>query len=745
MFERRLQTLLIVLSVVCCVLAVRAVSLQVVSHATWSKKSEEAMSDERQTPTVRGRILDVKGRELAVDQPCIDACVHYFAIAASKDTNWAATTAEGKWLNGIARGRLKKRYDDYAERPLAERKKLLAAEAERVKADIDVMWHDLATLSGKTEDEIDETRRQIVRRVETRRRLLWVKKYDKAADQQKAPSIWARLLGAGQADLDSFDLRVSEERDCHIILPNIDYALRNELARRASGYPGLLLREGVRRFYPYASVAAQTIGYTAKVTSEDLVADAKKDEPLAKYAPTDDIGRDGMEKLFEPQLRGVRGLEATTDTDAGTTVQETPSVPGGDVTTTLDVELQKKVEEAFTKVTFAPGRPIEPSQLNMPGAAVVIDVASGEVRAMASWPTYDLNKFNELYSTLARDQINLPLWNKAIMLDVVPGSTVKPIVGISAISAGVFRPDETIHCNGFLEWNGVTYRKRFRCWTASMHDGASHQTLSNPHPTGYLTFPEALQRSCNVFHEELALRMGLDQLSAWFRKFGLGEPTGIGLPRESAGLLPDEWQGPAAGKFATTLLAGIGEGSLHATPIQMANVAATIARGGSAIRPTLVLGQRNPMVDLHLSRAAVAEARKGMFDVVNTDAGTGTMAWLPDVPVAAKTGSAQTSPLRINQLDELLRPMRDENGKVIKIDIPIGRHDAPNPEAPWYRYTGSKEDVRPAHGWMIGFAPAENPKVAFAVLVEYGGGGGPAAGSVVRKLVEACKDEGYLD
>jgi penicillin-binding protein 2 len=500
----------------------------------------------------------------------------------------------------------------------------------------------------------------------------------------------------------------------------------------------------VRRYYPYGSVAAQTIGYTAKVTGQDLVADPKKNDLLAKYAPTDDIGRDGMEKLFEPQLRGTRGLESTTDTDAGTAVSQTPPIPGADITTTLDVELQKKVEEAFKSVTFAPGKPIPPENIEMPGAAVVIDVQTGEVRAMASWPTYDLNEFDKLYSKLARDQINLPLWNKAIMLDVVPGSTVKPIVGISAISAGLFRPDETIHCDGYLYLNGVKQKSQFRCWTAKMHEGASHQTLSNPHPTGNLTFPEALQRSCNVFHEELALRLGMDRLSEWFRRFGLGRVSGLGLPRESAGLLPDDWRGPAFQRIGTTAMAGIGEGSIHATPIQMANVAATIARGGFAIKPTLHAGEPPERIDLQLNRAAVAEAQKGMFDVVNTDAGTGTMAWLPDVHVAAKTGSAQTAPLTIQILDDWLKPVRNDRGRVEKREIVIGTHDAPNPEAPWYRYTGSKQDTIPAHGWMIGFAPADHPKVAFAVLVEYGGGGGPAAGSVVRRLVEACKDEGYL-
>ncbi|MDB5328017.1 MAG: spoVD [Phycisphaerales bacterium] len=745
MFERRLHVLLIVLTIVCCALVLRSFSLQVVGQAKWTKQSEDALTDEREIPTVRGRILDVKGRELAVDQPCIDACVQYYAIAASHDTKWAPNTDEGKWLNSIARGRLRKRLENYADLPLSQRKTLLAAEAQQVKADIDTMWHELAILSKQTDEQMDEIRRQIVRRVETRRRLLWYRKYNDADKTARQPSFWSRLLGAGPAELDSFDVHVSEERDAHIILPNIDYGLRNELARRAGNYPGLLLREGVIRLYPQKEAACQTIGRVAKVMSEDLVADPRRDEKLVKYTATDDIGREGLEKLLEPQLRGTRGLETTGDTDDESSAQISDPVPGQDVYTTLDIELQKKVEAAFETVMFQAGAPVPKTEMPMPGAAVVIDVATGEIRAMASYPTYDLNRFDEDYPRLIRDQINRPMLNRATMLPAEPGSTVKPIVGITAITDGVFGLHDTIHCDGFLVLDGVTIKKWGRCWTARIKGGPfTHHTLEYPHPTDDLTFPDALQRSCNVFHEELAARLGMDRLTEGFKKFGLGAPVGVGLP-EYAGTLPDEWQGPAHERIGVLCSAGIGESYVEATPLQMANVAAIIARGGIGLRPTLKAGEARDHVDLHLNQGALAEARQGMDEVVNSDAGTGRQARLEDVMVAAKTGSAQTRPLRPFLRDDVnLMRLKDENGKFMHDEVAIGTHDSPNPRAPWYRYIGSDEKTLPAHGWMIGFAPVDHPTVAFAVLVEYGGGGGPAAGSVVRKLVEACKDEGYV-
>ncbi|HEX8323311.1 MAG TPA: penicillin-binding transpeptidase domain-containing protein [Tepidisphaeraceae bacterium] len=778
MFERRLQILLIVLGVVCFGLVVRAFSLQVVGRSAWTAKFEEAATDEREIPTVRGRILDVKGRELAVDQPCIDACVHYEAIAATRslksiretavarlakadadvttlppaelrqrvDAEVAKVVGENgadalKWMRDTARARLKKRLDHYADLPLAERKRLLNAEISLVLADIETMWRELAVLSNQTDEQIDDLRRQILRRVETRRRLVWYKKYEEA-DKAVAPPWYARWLGAAAADLDKYDVHVSEERDAHVILPHIDYARRNELARRASRYPGLVLREGVRRVYPYESVACQTVGRTSKVMAVDLKDDPRQNERLAKYAVNDDIGREGLERLLEPQLRGTRGLD-TDDTDEPDAEPALKPVPGQDVTVTIDVELQARVEQAFKSVDFYVNKSIGMEQLEMPGAAVVIDLPTGEVRAMASWPTYDLNRFDEEYAQLSRDQIRRPLSNRATHLSVEPGSTVKPLVGIAAISSGMFGPRDTIHCDGFLHLNNK--KQDFgRCWTMSMFK-TTHQHMPSgaPHPTNNLTFAEALQRSCNVFHEELANRMGITAVSHWFDKFGLGRPTGIGLP-EAKGLLPDRFEGPAWQRQSIACLAGIGESHVNATPIQMANAAATLARNGVAIRPTLRRGERPEPIDLGVNPLAMAQAREGMYDVVNTPAGTGRAAFLPEVVVAAKTGSAQTGPLRIPRRDEQNKPIRNERGRVIYDEMTLGTHGRPNPRVPWYRATGDDEERLPAHGWMIGYAPAEKPQVAFAVLVEYGGGGGPAAGSVVRKLLRACEELGYV-
>ena len=738
MFERRLQVLLIILGVVCLTIVVRAFSLQVVGRQGWTKEAENNLTDSREIPTVRGRILDIKGRELAIDTPCTDVCVHFQAVSSTPDL---------KWLQSVARGRVKKRVDNYTELPLAERKKLLAAEVDVVKHDIDTMWHDLAVLSGTPEDELDDLRRQIERRVEVQRRLLWYAK-SRATTQAAEPAWYAKLLGGGPSEPDVASVRVSEERDVHIVLPNISSTLGNELRRRIARYPGLVLRQGVLRTYPADSAAAQTIGRIAKVTPEDLVKDPRQGDKLGKYAATDDIGREGLEKMLEQQLRGTRGRMTNADEDANAdeenarpVLRDVAPVPGQDVTVTLDIELQRRVEQAFRTVQFTVNAQQVVTQ-EMNGAAVVIDVPTGEVRAMASWPTYDLNKFKDNISALSADRIGTPTRNRATQMQTEPGSTVKPLVGIAAISAGYLRPDETIHCDGYLYINGRRMPTG-RCWTMRMHDNTHQTQASYPHLTGDLTFPEALQRSCNVFHETLAHRMGSAVLSEWFAKFGLGRPTGVGVA-EYSGILPGDVEGPVDQRVMATCIAGIGEG-MTATPMQMANAVATIARNGVALRPTLRAGEPRERVDLHFSQAALDEAHAGMDAVVNTMAGTGRASvWMPDIHVAAKTGSAQTTMFRLFEHEPDGRMKRDARGRLVYTPVMLGRTGALNPEAPWYRATGKQEDVPPAHGWMIGYAPAEHPKIAFCVLVEFGGSGS-AAGGVVKQTLEACKELGYLE
>jgi len=419
----------------------------------------------------------------------------------------------------------------------------------------------------------------------------------------------------------------------------------------------------------------------------------------------------------------------------------------------------------------------------MPGAAVLIDVATNEVRAMASYPGFDLNKLDEIYEQLVRDDVNRPLMNRATQFQLEPGSTVKPLIGLAAITQKLIGPEDGIECKGYLVLGGRLIKSWGRCWVASQYfdltgGNVAHHPIpwNAPHPTGHLTFADAIERSCNIYFETLAHRIGVAGVRDWYSRFGLGRITGLGIA-EAEGHLPDP-ASPAAKLASMVCFAGIGQDQVLATPIQMANVAAMIARNGVWMRPKLVpagteipppryptttptnkpatgssskpaadeeLGEIIPeRVDLKLSRAAFAALKRGMVAVVNSPAGTGKTARRADVLVAGKTGSATAALISHPLRDEVGRIVKDEKGRSIRVVLqPMGTHHHPHPRYPWYRATGSKEDGR-AHAWFIGYAPAENPQVAFAVLVEYGGSGGLAAGGVANRMLEACIKHGYL-
>jgi penicillin-binding protein 2 len=490
---------------------------------------------------------------------------------------------------------------------------------------------------------------------------------------------------------------------------------------------------------------------------EDLDNDPFADKDAArKYLANDMIGRSGVERLAERMLRGARGsLVKVAGRD--TVLDASAPVPGQDVRITLDMEMQMRIQEAFLRyeekdAPDSPGKDLRVQQMRfheMHGAAVVIDVPTGEVRALVSYPTYDVNLFDSIYAKLVKDYVNQPLLNRATQAMLEPGSTVKPMVGLSAITAGVARVDETVECTGYLVIDG-RQRKEGRCWVASKFGarlgvaGVAHHPIpwNAPHPTGFLTFADGLERSCNVFFETMADRLKMDGLGEWMGKFGLGHLTEIGIP-EVAGRIPGGRKIDNA--RSATWFSGIGQSQVLATPIQMANVAATIARRGVWVRPHLLTTDTPDAEhrDLHLNQAAVDMAWQGMINVVNAPAGTGKIAHPDGLLVAGKTGTAQAAKYSVIDYDEKGKPKRDENNHIIRHYPPPSTPEVPNPEMPWYRGSGNS-GTELGHAWFIGFAPANNPKIAFAVLVEYGGAGGKDAGPIASAILDAAVEQEYL-
>jgi len=752
MFERRLKVVLIILAAMICVLVGRAAQVQIVNKEYWQQEAASAMRRSHLVDSTRGAIRDRNNKILALDEPCIDACIDYPALTHPPDPAWLKDKATDTIRHRLGDDVYKKT----SKKQLAE---MRDQEIAKLQANIDAMWDKLAKLSSKSPDEIQDIRESVIRRVQMRQQYVYhariVEALKKEGKTEEDEGAIKKFLSAGDGDSnqDSLNVVVAEQREPQVILRAIDTATQNELGKNIDQYPGLVLKPGSHREYPYNDVACHLLGVLGRVNADE-VKNQKKDD-LHSYLPNDLIGRAGVEALCEPSLKGVRGR---VDRALGETtlLERVEPIPGKDVRLSIDVELQQQIQTAFEHATLrdAYGR-VDEEDAVLHGAAVVLDVKTNNVLALVSYPTYDLNHYEELYSKLYADDVDAPLRNRATMSTLQPGSTVKPFCGMAGIMAGVVKVNEGIECTGYLVLDGKKLSQG-RCWVASMYandprvPSVSHHPIPFPHQghdgnaDGFLTYSDGLERSCNVYFETVADRLKIDRLSEWYSKFGLGRVTGIGLA-EATGILPNSFHGLIALRRSTGFFAGIGQGRISATPIQMANAAAMLARGGIWMRPNLLLPgvDGNPpdvkenawhgtpeRVDLHLDPAAVAAAKDGMWRVVNGQSGTGKALVAGDkelqsLQICGKTGTAQ-APM----------PMRVVKG-------PDGKPawQAYEPNEPWFR---KDKDGKLDHAWYIGFAPRDNPTIAFAVMVEYGGSGGVSAASVAREALQDCMLRGYV-
>lgn len=754
MFERRLKIFFgCVIGMTLLILA-RAAHLQLITGAYWQSKASEDRTVPVLLQTTRGKIVDFNGKVLATNQPCIDAAVDYRAIVR-----------DPKWMQTIAIQRIG---PAYRRTPSKQRPEVLKAELVRVEADLDAMWKELADVSGKTTDEIEEIKSAIFRRIDTRRRSVQYQRFRKASENytgKDAPWYHEWGLGQGVPDVDNFAVEVTEQVISHVMVGNLSPEAHVRLKKQADRFPGLDLRPGRHRIYPFGQAASHVLGHLAVVSDKSLANDPNPRDEMLKYYPSDLIGTGGIEAICEIALRGQRGQQlAMRGQDE--VISSTPPQPGRDVRTTLDIYLQQQIENAYADVIWKKkdSDRIE-ERHEMHGGAVVIDIPTGQVRAMVSYPTFDLNRWDQDYPKLAADIFGQPLLNRATQMAVEPGSTVKPIVALGAVTQGAVRLDEGIECTGYLKMDGLFNRTSYRCWTASKFsleapDRVSHHQMpaGAEHATGFLNVTDALQRSCNVYFENLGDRLRLEGLAYWYDSFGLGRTTGIGL-EESSGRTPADYDGNLAQVRQAAWLSAIGQGQVLATPLQMANVAATIARDGVWVRPTLVVAKEDvgrpttmparsdigpDRVVLPLDRQALAAVKEGMFLVVNSRAGTGTFLHRDDIVVCGKTGTAQAVPLKVAQRDAAGHRVRDAKNEIVYDTPTIGTPLDLNKEMPWYRGQARDDGVSLHHAWFIGFAPRENPQIALAVLMEYGDSGGHDTSPIVHAILDACIKQGYL-
>jgi penicillin-binding protein 2 len=486
------------------------------------------------------------------------------------------------------------------------------------------------------------------------------------------------LLGLPAGELPERLARMKGRPSFEPLVVKEDVSLE-ELARveaRREWFPSVEIEEVTRRNYAAGPAVAHVLGYVGEVTEGQL----ERQGPRGTLERGDIVGRTGIEKGFDLTLRGRRGWKFVTVNNLGRPFGEAENgrqpTHGDPIDVTLDARLQRKLYEAFGEET---------------GAGVFLDPWTGEVLAIVSMPAFDPNQFARGIDPGFWRSINSdprkPLNPRPIANHYAPGSTFKVLMSVVGLETGVITPSTTLYCSG----SAVFYGRPFLCWKKGGH--------------GPVNLRAALTHSCNVFFYTVGQRAGIEAIAKWGDRLGLGKPTGIDIPGEKSGSLPSpEWKArtyagtPNAKWFAgETISVSIGQGLVTATPLQMATMISGVATG-AVPHPHVLRSEQRPPTPLPVHAGTLAAIREALADVV--EEGTGRRAQLGDIRVAGKTGTAQ----------------------VYKHSAGIDADELPKDERD--------------HAWFVGFAPADKPEIAFAVMVEHGGHGGTTAAPIVRQVLE---------
>ena len=451
-------------------------------------------------------------------------------------------------------------------------------------------------------------------------------------------------------------------------------------------FPEIVLESELARHYPLADSAGHVIGHVGRLSDSD-VRKLKESGRSGGYRGAKFIGKTGVELIYENILRGGLGVqEAQVDAHGrilNRAVRRQPQ-PGRDINLTLDMRLQRLAESLLAGES---------------GAAVMMDVRSGEILALASSPRFDINSFvfgigTEEWQALNQSE-QKPLIHRAIYGQYAPGSTIKPFLALAALQHGWRDKNYIYHSRGFFQLGA---NARFHDWKAGGH--------------GRVDISRSIVRSVNTFYYQLGYEQGIDNLHDGLAPFGFGRTGGIDLDNEKGGVLPSkEWKEKTYQKKwlpGETISASVGQGYVQVTPLQMAVAMGMIANGGRRLRP-FVYRQQQPaweeeqFADEHLDLVRTALA--AVTQPGGTAVGVGRDAVYP---IAGKTGTAQVARL---QLDAAGHRIKNK-------DLPKKLRD---------------------HAWFVGYAPANEPQVAVAVIVENSGSGGRVAGPIARKVLD-----GYL-
>ncbi|MEZ6033014.1 MAG: penicillin-binding transpeptidase domain-containing protein [Planctomycetaceae bacterium] len=680
----------------------------------------DTSTEEESLPARDGRIL-ADSIVLASDVDVYSVEVHY---------RWLQSKVDPQWLRLRVRQRLSR---DERRNP-----QLTARVEDEIRAEHDSLRNALAEIMRAPVTDVTARFRKVEERVQrisdavNRRRE--GSQADAAQDEPVGDSGWLITIAESiRVALTTPPSRaeenrtvVREEESWHLVLEDIGLSAAAMVNEHPERFPGVRIVRSTRRTYPELRLAAHVVGVRTNVRNSDLTDD---DSTAVLKNSVLRIGRSGVERSYDHELRGVSGLRRTVRDRRQRVISSEivrHPVSGRDLTVTLDSRLQQLCEQLLSEsLGDSPGlllpelaraaggggddpEPAEPQPVPSGGCVIVMEADSGRLLAAASAPDFDLSMFTE-GSPAMWTAVNLdarrPFVPRFSAMALPPGSTFKIVTAVAALESGTVTPDRPFECRGYL-----TRPDEHRCMIFRLF-GATH---------GRVTLSTAMAQSCNVYFFDAARRMGVDQLVQWTDLLGFGRATGVDLPYEKVGNVPPIGRMSAAAdtesahrRFEREALGlSIGQSRLTVTPLQMARLLAFVANDGWLVTPHVVsdegTARRASDIDNSpyrvtrrripgLQSGTLAAIRTGLRAAIEEPFGTGfRTVRLPGVAIAGKTGTAETSP-----------------GK-------------------------------PDHAWFAGYVPADNPQYVVVVVLEHGGSGSRAAGPIAREVVRSMADRGLL-
>jgi len=461
------------------------------------------------------------------------------------------------------------------------------------------------------------------------------------------------------------------------IFENISWSVLEKIETNKYNLEGIFIAEDYLRVYPYKDQLSHLLGYISKPNQQELTL------PFISKMPNLDIGKEGLEKSFNPLLVGKAGQREIEVNSNGRIIREiskVDSIRGEEVYLSIDLRIQQYA--------------INLLKSHRAGSINVINIKNGEILCMASTPTYDPNKIiqkpnKEYWESILANTLS-PLTNRSIQGLYSPGSTFKMIVAIAALKHGIINIDTTHSCTGKIGFGNRLYH----CWKTNGH--------------GKMNVTDAIKQSCDVFFYEISKKLGIDKIAEVAKDFGLGQSYDISMPNQKTGIVPNKkWKKEKIGESwyaGETLISAIGQGFVLTNPFQLAVMTSIIASNGKIVEPTIIKDNPVSFKTNEKYSNEIKIIKKAMFQVVNENKGTAFKSRLEDIKFAGKTGTSQVRRISLSERES---------------------DDFREKEQEW-----KNRD----HALFVGYMPYDDPKYSISVIIEHGGSGASTAAPIAKQV-----------